>query len=184
MSFNSAKLTTSTWTNEVTKIDKINYIKFAICKLDFNTQGLPSIALALPRHLLHLKSGSLTILSGVSEHFLRPQNEYLLQKIEFFLTPFLHNSQWYLPEVCNAWRSLLAIKMLIFPMFTFNPFDSRPFFHTFFILSAKMTSHMHKAFPMNILHKSHVRVLPGLWWTAENSKMIPSAPQLYLQISH
>ena len=84
----------------VTKIDKIvNYIKLSIDKLDFNS-SLPSIAGALPRRLLHLKSGSSTSLPRISEHFLFTQNEHPLRRIEFIRTPFLHTAQGYLPEVC------------------------------------------------------------------------------------
>ena len=92
-------------------------------------QGLPSIACALSRHLLHLKSGSSTSQPGISEHFWWTYNEHPLQKIKFFLMPFLHTAQEYLPEVCNVWRSLPEIITLVFPMFTFNSFDFRPFFH-------------------------------------------------------
>ena len=79
----------------------------------------------------------------ISEHFLWTQNKHLLQKIEFFLTPFLHTRIFT--------RSLQCMEISTqynnfgFPMFTFNLFDSIPFFHTaiFVIrpsnLSAKIT---------------------------------------------
>ena len=51
----------------------------------------------------------------ISEHFLWTQNKHLLQKIEFFLTPFLRTAQGYLPEVCNVWRSLPNIITLVSP---------------------------------------------------------------------
>ena len=114
-----------------TKIDKIvNYIKFYISKLDFNTRSYincPSITKTPSTPKIR---GSSTSLPGISEHFLWIQNEYPLQKISFFPTPILYIAQEYLPEVYNVWKSLPEIITLVSPKFTFNPFDSRPFFHT------------------------------------------------------
>ena len=50
-------------------------------KLSSTSQDHQSIAYALPRHLLHLKSSS--SLTGISEHLLWTQNEHPLQNIEF-----------------------------------------------------------------------------------------------------